>query len=83
MKYFYQVRKGFHNPKDPNGDYNYYVLSPNHYIYNYDFKSEKDVLRVIDLFLEHNPNQKNNIWYTKIIEEDIYIDDLKNDKMNV
>ena len=41
MKIFYQVRKGFNNPKNPNDEYNYYVLSPNHYKYNYDFKSEE------------------------------------------
>ena len=80
---YYQIRRAFKNTNNPDNDYNYYVLDPNHHRYSYNFKDEKDVKRTIDFYILENPHHKYDIWYTKLVEEDRYVDDLKNGKMMI
>ena len=74
-KYF-QIRKKLKTDSFLKREEDYLILDPNHLIYGYNYKSKEDVIKIMKLYKKKYPNDE--IWYTIIDEEDIYLDDLEN-----
>ncbi len=56
----------------------YKILDPNDKTFSYDNQCEKEVIETIKLFKKKSKPIKLNIWYTQIIEKDIYLDNWEN-----